>query len=66
MKDWKDISELERNHKCVVLIAKTDTVGTVSPYITDPWCGWRQADGTFARWPHPFPPTHFYELPEFK
>ena len=32
-------------------------------YTTDPWCVWRQGDGTFARWPHHFEPTHWIPLP---
>ena len=64
MKDWKPISELPIGKKCVALIAKVDMYGR--EYITDPWFGWREQDGSFARWPHPFSPTHFYELPEFK
>lgn len=65
MKDWKPISDLAPSRKCVVLIAKT-TLGSGMDYITDPWVGWRESEEAFARWPHPFPPTHFYELPEFK
>lgn len=64
MNKWKPISELKNNRKCVVLIAKTHLTDNSSTYITDPWCGWLQSDGKFARWPHPFPPTHFYELPD--
>ena len=33
------------------------------PYTTDPWCVWREKDGTLARWPHHFPPTHWTALP---
>ena len=33
-------------------------------YTTDPWCVWRKDDGTFARWPHHFAPTHWMPLPE--
>lgn len=36
------------------------------PYTTDPYCVWKNDDGTFARWPHPFPPTHFAILPVVK
>jgi hypothetical protein len=32
-------------------------------YTTDPWCVWRTMDGGFARWPHPFAPTHWMPLP---
>lgn len=61
---WLDISKLETKRKLVVLVAKTEIAGR--EYITDPWCGWLTDDGTFARWPHKFEPTHFIELPEFK
>jgi hypothetical protein len=33
-------------------------------YTTDPWCVWLSDDGSFSRWPHSFPPTHFHTLPE--
>lgn len=42
----------------VVLIAKDINVGS-SYYTTDPYVGWRNSDGTWARWPHNFEPTHF-------
>lgn len=32
-------------------------------YTTDPYCGWINEIGEFVRWPHNFPPTHFYRLP---
>jgi hypothetical protein len=32
-------------------------------YTSDPYCVWAENDGTFARWPHPFPPTHWLPLP---
>jgi hypothetical protein len=32
-------------------------------YTSDPYCVWVENDGTFARWPHPFPPTHWLPLP---
>lgn len=63
--NWKPISELPIRNKCVVLIAET-TMGSGMNYITDPWVGWRESEDSFARWPHPFPPTHFMELPDLK
>lgn len=60
---WTDISQLEVSNKPVVLISKTKIGGR--DYITDPWCGWMHEDGSFARWPHKFQPTHFLKLPEF-
>ena len=35
-----------------------------SPYTTDPYCVWREIDGSFARWPHSFEPTHWCPLPD--
>lgn len=64
MQDWKPIWELNQNKKSVALIAKTTMHGR--EYITDPWIGWRESNGSFARWPHPFAPTHFCDLPPFK
>jgi hypothetical protein len=32
-------------------------------YTSDPYCVWVENDGTFARWPHTFPPTHWLPLP---
>lgn len=32
-------------------------------YTSDPYCVWKEDDGSFARWPHHFAPTHFYLLP---
>lgn len=57
--EWIPIKELPDSNKVVVLIAQFQ-----NGYITDPWTGWKNKDG-FERWPHPFPPTHFYELPVF-
>lgn len=33
------------------------------PYTSDPWCVWLEKDGSFARWPHNFKPTHWLKLP---
>lgn len=33
-------------------------------YTSDPWCVWLEPDGSFARWPHHFKPTHWMPLPE--
>jgi hypothetical protein len=35
-----------------------------STYTSDPWCVWRDKDGSYARWPHDFNPTHWMPLPE--
>lgn len=36
---------------------------SVFKYTTDPYCVWF-GDGTFIRWPHKFPPTHYAILPD--
>lgn len=33
-------------------------------YTTDPWCVWREKDGSFARWNHHYLPTHWLPLPK--
>lgn len=35
----------------------------ISRYTTDPYCVWPDGKGNWARWPHPFPPTHWMPLP---
>lgn len=47
---------------CAFNVCNTLTRGS-RPYTSDPWCVWRTADGEFARWPHPFQPTHWMPLP---
>ena len=37
----------------------------LSLYTTDAYCVWLE-NGEYARWPHPFPPTHFSKLPTEK
>lgn len=32
-------------------------------YTSDPYCVWIQRDGTLARWPHEYKPTHYMEIP---
>lgn len=32
-------------------------------YTTDPCCVWLEPNGSFARWGHNFPPTHWMPLP---
>jgi len=32
-------------------------------YTSDPYVVWQPEQGKFARWPHPYPPTHYYPLP---
>lgn len=37
---------------------------SVMPYTTDVYGVWLERDGSFARWPHKFAPTHFMLLPK--
>lgn len=34
-----------------------------TPCTSDPYCVWRERDGSLARWPHTFEPTHWCPLP---
>ena len=47
----------------VVIAIGVQVTATGVPYTSDPYCVWRDPDGSFARWPHPFQPTHWYPLP---
>lgn len=47
-----------------VVIAINVECGTIREYTSDPYCVFRNSDGSFARWPHKFPPTHWYPLPD--
>ena len=49
----------------VVVAIDADTGYHGAPYTSDPYCVWREVDGSFARWPHPFPPTHWLPLPDY-
>jgi len=51
-------------NKMFAVIAKT-TTPVNDPYITDPYYVWREADGSFSRWPHSFMPTHWHPMPQF-
>lgn len=65
--DWLPIENAPKTGRrmfVVKAVGVRPTVGAVSLYTTDPWCVWRDGDGSFARWPHPFPPTHWLELPD--
>lgn len=35
---------------------------SIYKYTSDPYCVWLE-NGEYVRWPHPFPPTHYLELP---
>lgn len=38
-------------------------MGDGTPYFSDVYHSWKNPDGTWARWPHDFPPTHHMPLP---
>jgi len=64
---WSKIENLpdiyKETKRMFVVIGIGIPRGTANNYTTDPYCVWRNEDGTFERWPHDFQPTHFYELP---
>jgi len=64
---WSKIENLpdiyKETKRMFVVIGIGIPRGTTNNYTTDPYCVWRNEDGTFERWPHDFQPTHFYELP---
>lgn len=64
---YKPIETL-KHRKSVILIGVYKELPQAGgrPYKTDPYVGWLENDGDFARWPHPYPPTHFAELPSTK
>lgn len=46
-------------------------IAVLPNYTTDPWCVWYQPENLtneqncgFVRWPHPFPPTHWLQIPK--
>ena len=47
----------------VTIAIGVQVTATGIPYTSDPYCVWRDPGGSFARWPHPFQPTHWYPLP---
>lgn len=57
---WQPIKDAPKDSKRPILL-----ISNAGPngYITDPYAGWQNADGTWERWPHPFPPTHFMIIP---
>ena len=69
--NWKPIEQslqYKGSKKMFVVIAINVSNGFTGgkPYTTDPYCVWYEKDGSFARWPHNFNPTHCYFLPEIK
>lgn len=48
-----------------IAIDISPTYGILS-YTSDPYVVWQPERGEFKRWPHPYPPTHYYPLPDRK
>lgn len=63
---WQDIETAPRGTKRMfVVIAINVCIGGPDwRYMTEPYCVCRDAKDGFAKWPHPFPPTHWLSLPE--
>lgn len=66
---WFPLETLEKylsnsgGKKTMFIAIAFDVEGVASaPYTTDPYCVWK-VDDLFARWPHPFPPTHWCPIP---
>jgi len=58
---WMPINTAPRDTKEMFVVRAFNVVNGFTgclPYTTDPWCVWREQDGSFARWPHNFMPTH--------
>ena len=66
---WQPIEDLPAKFKTSreMFVVKAIKVNfeNVKSYTSDPYCVWYDKhNGNFLRWPHPFKPTHFCELPE--
>lgn len=63
---YKPISQLNVKDRRMFVIIAIDAWTGNSYYTSDPVTTWRDNDGSFPRWKHAFPPTHFYLLPDPK
>lgn len=66
---WKKIENLPEIYNTSRKIFVVKAIDIIPPrcnvlglYTTDPYCVWKEGS-EYVRWPHPFPPTHFFELP---
>jgi hypothetical protein len=63
---WKSIDTAPKDGTREMFVVKAFGVSNGftggKPYTSDPWCVWRESDGSFARWPHHFAPTHWQPL----
>jgi hypothetical protein len=60
---WRPIEELTNVYKVRRRMFVVRGYIPKQNYKTDPYCVWLKDDGTYARWPHPFAPCEFLELP---
>jgi hypothetical protein len=66
---WIPIDKLEDGGSplrmfVVIALNTTQARSDGVPYTSDPYCVWKDRQtGKFERWPHPFPPTHYFPLP---
>ena len=67
MDSWLPIESAPKSRKpfemFVVIAINVKPLPSGAPYTSDPYCVWRESDGSFARWPHTYPPTHWFPLP---
>lgn len=59
---WRPIEELPAVYKCTRRMFVVRGYIEKHNYKTDPYCVWHD-NGIFYRWPHPFPPSEFMEIP---
>jgi hypothetical protein len=63
---WQDIATAPKDGTREMFVVKAFNVSNGftggKPYTSDPWCVWRESDGSFSRWPHHFQPTHWHPL----
>ena len=54
----------ETNQMFVVIAKDVEVVKGRNLYTSEPYCVWMESTGEVcSRWPHPFSPTHYCELP---
>lgn len=63
---WQPIETAPKANRHMFVVQAFDvthpTCG-VRRYTSDPYCVWPGDTGGWVRWPHPFPPTHWMNLP---
>lgn len=65
MSEWKPIGTAPQNTKKMFVVCAFNVYNnSVKNYTSDPVTTWAE-NGSFPRWKHDFPPTHWTELPEF-